>query len=363
METIHEYARERLRDSGESEALQRRHAEYFMAWVERFKRDIRAGGQQYTRFAWMNMENANLRAALEWSLEGTQPELGLRMIGAMWPYWWRQGQHVEWRTWVSQAERVSVDMAPAIQAGIVRAKGNLLWAFNNPVESKRVIMEALAIYRSLGDAYDIGITLVEMASASYGIADEYVDAVASCQEGIALLREADDKGGVAQGLNDLGIIARMHGDNDLAQSAYEECLVVAKEIGDKLREGIMYGSLGLVALNRGNYEQARHLLKQFGILAVEIGSMPFVLDYLAYMACAMGGGQPRNAARLIGASEALHRNLGVEVQPSGRLEYERGVALVCEQLGEETFNTLRKEGSVMSLDEAVAFAHNEADDE
>src|SRR5574341_842629 len=126
LETIHEYARERLSESGEGEAIHRRHAEYFTQWVERFKRDIRAGGQQYARFAWLNVEYANLRAALEWSLAGEQSELGLRMIGAIWPYWWREGHHIEWQSWVSRAEKASADAPPLVRAGLLRAKGSML---------------------------------------------------------------------------------------------------------------------------------------------------------------------------------------------------------------------------------------------
>jgi tetratricopeptide (TPR) repeat protein len=240
----------------------------------------------------------------------------------------------------------------------------MLYAFHQRAEMGQALTEALAIYRSLGDAYDIGIILIELPTASIGITDEYVEAVALCQEGIALLRQAGDGGGLAHGLNVLGELARNHGENDLAESAYEECLVVAQEIGDKLREGFMYGNLGAIALNRNDYAQARHRLKQAGTLAAEIGNKWFILDNLAWLACAIGGdGQPRRAARLMGASDALHSSMEVALEASDLPEYERGVAMVREQLGEETFNTLQKEGSVMSLDEAVALAWKEADDE
>jgi len=364
LETIHEYAREKLRDSGEAEAIQHRHAEYFVARVEQFKRDIRAGGQQYERFAWLDVEYANMRAALEWSLEGAEAETGLRIVGAVWPYWWRQGHHVEWRGWISRAEKTSAEMPPLLRAGVLRAKGNMLYAFNSCAESRRTLIEAVAIYRPFGDPYIIGMTLVELAAASFGIADEYVEAVASCQEGLALLRQSDDKGGIAQGLNVLGELARNHGDNDLAQSAYEECLTVAKEIGDKLRELIQYANLGLVALNRGEYDQARQLQKQAITLAVEVSNRVMILHVLPFAACALSGrGQPRRAARLIGASEALHSSMEIEIEASDLLEYERQVGMLREQLGEEEFNALRVEGSVMSLDEAVEYALQEVEDD
>src|SRR5574341_47711 len=364
LETIHEYARERLSESGEGEAIHRRHAEYFTQWVERFKRDIRAGGQQYARFAWLNVEYANLRAALEWSLAGEQSELGLRMIGAIWPYWWREGHHIEWQSWVSRAEKASADAPPLVRAGLLRAKGSMLYAFNNRAEARHVLSEAVGLYRPSGDPYDTGMTLVELATASFGIVKEYVEAVASCQEGIALLRQIDEKGGIAQGLSSLGELARLQGDFDLAQSAYVECLAVAREIGDKLREEIMYNNLSLIALNRGEYDQAQQLQKQSLTLAVEIGNRAGSLHHIAFVASSMGGGgQPRRAARLMGANEALHGSMEIEMEASDQPEYERGVAMLRERLGEETFNALRAEGSVMSLDEAVEYALQEGKDD
>jgi tetratricopeptide (TPR) repeat protein len=298
-----------------------------------------------------------MRAALEWSLEGAEPGTGLRIVGAMWPYWWRQGHHVEWRSWVSRAEKVSAGTTPVVRAGVLNAKGRLLWAFNNLTESRQAHTEALAIFRPLGDAYDTGMALADLAAASFGIAAEYAEAIASCQEGLALLRQTDDKGAIAQALNILGELARNHGDTDLAQSAYEECLAIAREIGDKLREEFQYGNLGAVALNRGEYDQARQFQKRAMMLAAEIGNKHGILDHMAFMACVMTGrGQPRRAARLIGASEALHTGMEVEMQASDLPDYERWVAMLREQLGEETFNALRAEGSVMSLDEAVKYA-------
>ena len=364
LETIHEYARERLRDSGEGEAIHLRHAEYFKAWVEQFRRELRAGANQYKRFAWLDVEYANMRTALEWSLAGAQPEPGLRIIGALWPYWWRQGQHLEWRYWVNLAEKSSDEATPVVRAGVLRAKGNMLFAFNRLSETRRVLTDALAIYRSLGDDFETGTALVELSLGSIGIAGEYEEAVEACQEGIALLRRIDAKAEIAYGLNVLGELTRAQGDNDLAQSAYEECLTVAIEIGDKLREGFQYGNLGAIAMNRGDFNLARERLKRAGSLAAELGNRWFVLDNLAYQACAIGGcGKPRRAARLLGASEALHSSFEIELQASDLPDYERWVAMVREELGEETFNALREEGSAMTLEQAVAYARNDADDE
>src|SRR5258708_15400018 len=97
LETIHEYARDRLRQSGESDAIQRRHAAHFTAWVERIEHELRAGPSQLQWFGRLETEHGNIRAALEWSLGGADVELGLRLVAAVWWFWSRQGHWLEWR--------------------------------------------------------------------------------------------------------------------------------------------------------------------------------------------------------------------------------------------------------------------------
>lgn len=100
LETIHEYARERLEERGEAEELRRAHAEYFLALAEEAEPEIEGPHQ----VAWMDRleaEHDNLRGALSWSLETGDAESVLRIAGALWLFWVVRGPFSEGRRWLT----------------------------------------------------------------------------------------------------------------------------------------------------------------------------------------------------------------------------------------------------------------------
>jgi len=81
LETIHEYARQKLSGNGELETLRERHTRYFASWVDQMSTELRAGPTQMDRFNQLEAEQSNINAALEWSLSSGDSELGLKIIG------------------------------------------------------------------------------------------------------------------------------------------------------------------------------------------------------------------------------------------------------------------------------------------
>ncbi len=360
LETIHEYARERLQDSVEAEDMHRRHAEYFTALAERAEPHTRGGPDQMRWLRRLEAEHENLRAMYRWSMERGEAELGLRLVGALGYFWWRQGHYAEGQQWTVRALEVIGGAPPAVRASVFSAAGRVSFYMDDPVTSERVLGEALALYRELGARRDIGWTLIHLTMPSLGRRDEYEHAVALCEEGLALLREADDKAGIAQALTNLGELARLQQDLPRAKEAYEESLKVAREIGDRLREAIVLINLGLTSQYEGDAERARSLFRQSLTLALQIGHLVLKVDALAYLAGATGAlGYLKRAARLFGAAEALHDTYGFSLQSGDLPEWERSRASVYEQLDEAAFNALCAEGKAMSLEEAIAYSMEE----
>jgi len=364
LETIHEYARERLQESGEVEDIQRQHAEYFTVLAERAEPHTRGGPEQMRWLRRLEAEHENLRAMYRWSMEGGVIELGLRLVGALGYFWWRQGHHAEGRQWTERALEVMEGAPTAVRASVFSTAGRVAFYLNDSAMSKRVLGEAQALYRELGDQREIGWTLVHLTMLSIGRRDEYKDALAFAEEGLALLREADDKAGILQAHTNLGELARLQGDLPRAKEAYEESLSVAREIGDRLREAIVLINLGLTAQQEGDAERAQALFKQILTLALEMRHLVLKVDTLAYLAGAAGAlGQFKHAARIFGAAEALYKTHGFNLQAGDIPEFERGRASVREQLDEDTFNALWTEGQAMNLEEAIAYALEEPESE
>jgi len=115
LETIHEYARERLEVGGNAKEIRRLHAEYFLALAEEGESRLREPGEA----RWLerlDLEHDNMRAALSWTLESGEAELGLRLAGALWRFWWMRGHYGEGRRWLEEA------LAKDGPASAVRAK-------------------------------------------------------------------------------------------------------------------------------------------------------------------------------------------------------------------------------------------------
>jgi len=358
LETIRQYARERLAASGETDAARRRHAEFFTAWVEQMGMELRTGPTQLDRFAQLEVEGDNIAAALEWSLGGADGELGLRLVSAIFYFWWRGGHWLEWGRWMALAPAHLDHVSETTRAGaLVAMAATAFYVTRDNEAGRRHSREALAIYRRLGDRRNIAWAIFWLNTGSIGVADEYAQSMDLAEEAIAIMWQDGDLGGVAQGLTNLGLYAQVHGDRIRAKAAYQESLKIAREIGDQIRESIQLSNLGGLALAEGDYETAVSLYTQRLSWARQHGNTAQILSGFANLSGVLRLlRKPQRAAQLMGAMDVLSDNFGVKLQPSEQSEFNRYVALVREQLGAEAFETLRREGRAMTLEQAIAYA-------
>jgi non-specific serine/threonine protein kinase len=361
LETIHEFAREQLHAFGELADLQKRHAEYFTSHVEEVEPHTRGGPEQTHWLRQLESEHDNLRAAYAWAVEDSDPELGLRLVSSLCHFWYRKGHHDEGKQWISWALSVIDSAAPALRADVYFAAGLVASFANDRDQSKSMYQEALALYQELNSTGEVGRTKVFLSFDSVGIESEYKAALAMCEEGVFLLREIDDKAGVAQALNIVGELTRVHGDMPRAKEAYEECLEIAREIGDTLREGIQYLNLGAISLKEGDYKRAQALTLKSLRLSEEIDLIIFTTDALSSLAqAAEVQGDLKQAAVLFGAAERLYEIHGFTPQLSDAPGYEHSRVRLQEKLDSESFEAARLQGWNMSKAEAVAYALDES---
>jgi len=356
LETIREYAREKLGESGEADELRSRHAEYFVGLAERAEPQLRGADQGYW-CARLRSEHDNLRNALAWALAGAGAEWGLRLVGALRDFWYYEGHIAEGLQWTKRALEEANDMPATLRAKALNTAGWLAFAQGDNQRGKVWNGQALSLYRELGDKVNTAWALVFLGAHSLGSPDEYKNSIALNAEGLALFRDLDHQPGMAQALNGLGEAARLHGDYERAAEAYEECLAISRAIGDKQREAIMLGNLGYIAQHRGDYERAEALSKAALALLWELQSTYLIAFALATLAGPVEAkGDPERAARLLGASAALFETLGAGLQPADQPEVDQYIAALRMQMDEARFRAAWAEGRAMSLDEAVSYA-------
>ena len=357
LETIHEYGREKLAESGEAEKLQRRHAAHFAELAEQAETEL-VGAEQGHWLERLRIEHDNLRAALTFSLGSGESELGLRIVCALRDFWNYDGHVVEGLGWIERVLETPVDASPSLRAKGLNAAGWLSFVLGEYERGKLFSRQALALFQELGDQVNTAWALLFLGVQSAGSQSEIVEGMALIEQSLTLFRAHDNTPGIIRALNRLGELARLDGDYDRAGKAYEECIVLCRQSGDRLLEAYQLANLGLVDQHRCNYESAESMIKQGLILIDSLHTKYPVPVYLAILSGPVAArGDPERAACLLGASDSLFKTMGgLGLQPTDQAEIDRFEAAVRGQLGADAFQSAWGQGQVMSLEQAIAFA-------
>lgn len=340
LETMREYAREKLEASGEGQELQKRHAWYFLTLAEKAEPELR-GSSQAEWLHRLDKEHDNLRAALHWArqqagsrntheTDATEAaEIGLRIAGALWWYWRVRGYPTEGREHLRQVLRgvqaFNVDRVYVAKA--LHGAGVLALVHGDYATARGLQEESLTLSREIGDKKGIAASLNELGSVAWHQGD-YNAARAIYEESLNISREVGDKPGVAATLGNLGLVAWKQGDNTSARTLQEEGLAIRRVIGDK--RGVVRGltSLGNVALTQGDYTSARGFYEEGLALWREIGDkqgIGMVLSTLGVVAWFQG--DFASALTLQEESLAISREIGDK----------RGIAVSLSTLGNVAF--------------------------
>jgi len=362
LETLHEYAREKLAKSGEDEKFQRRHAAYFTRLAEQAETKI-SGVEPGYWFERLQSEHDNMRTALGFALRFGENELSLRIVGALRDFWFYDGHAGEGLVWIKRALESADEVSPALRAKALNAAGWLSFVQGNYEHGKLFNREALAIYRDLGDQANTAWALLFLSSQYLGSPSEIKDGMPVIKEALTLFRALDDKAGIIRALNHFGELVRLEGDYKSARKAYEECLDLCREFGDKQREAYQLANLGLVSQHLGNYNQAESMIKQGLVLCKELNAKyPFPVFIAILSGPVASRGDPERAAQLLGASDALFKTMGLGLQPPDQPEIDRYEADVRQQLDVDAFKSAWEKGQAMSLEQAIVFALEEEAD-
>jgi hypothetical protein len=163
LETIREYALERLEERGKVEAMRRRHAEYFLTLAERAEPELR-GPQRRTWLDSLEREHDNLRAVLEWSLtESGDRKAGLRLAGAVWYFWHYEDHLTEGRQWLERVLEKGGDAPRALWAKALRGLGNIAFGQGDFAVARLSLEQSLAIYRKLDDPQSVAHVVIELS--------------------------------------------------------------------------------------------------------------------------------------------------------------------------------------------------------
>ncbi|MBI5568202.1 MAG: tetratricopeptide repeat protein [Chloroflexi bacterium] len=359
LETIRQYAGEKLLESGEAPTIRNRHLDYFVEWVELADQELHSPQQR----AWLDRldaDYANLRTAAEWAEERRQTEApdeerGLRLVGALYYYWHVRSHLNEARRWANTA-LAGTSSRTLTRARALRVSGTLDNWQQDTAAGRPKIEESAAIYREWGEAGRWGVAraLMILGNFAWQLGDpawqEYY------KESLALWRTVGKAWEIANVLNNMGSLATERGDYDAARSLLDEGVALARESGDPFVIGVTLESYGELLASQGDKTAARAYLAECLKVYQSIGHGANASRQLRSLAEALSD-QPASllhAARLWGASTAQNMRHG-DVFPD-QLATERAMAAARVRLGEIVFDTAWAEGQVMTLTEAIDYA-------
>ena len=228
LETIREYALERLEAAGETGGLRRRHVEYFLTMAERGDLELRGPNE----LAWLNRletEHDNLRAALQWTLNRGEPGLGLRLAGALILFWYYRGHWSEGRAWLERLLAVGDAAAPAVRARALAAAGYI--PSEDGPRIRAWLEESLRLWQAVGDKPGIAESLYYLGTFRLMEEHDKTEARAYVEESARLFWEIGDRWSLARTVTELGNVAYYAGDYDAVGPYYHEGLHLAREVG------------------------------------------------------------------------------------------------------------------------------------
>jgi len=358
LETIREYALGRLEERGDDQRMRQAHAEYYLALAEQAEPELR-GSQQVEWLRRLEGEHDNLRAALEWALDGRATDLGLALAGALGRFWELHAHLSEGRRWLERVLTSGDGESSLARARALEWEGVLTGAAGDYARATALCEESIALFQQLGDehgAFDVRVDLQNVVSCQ-GDAER---AAQMGEENLTLARELGDKHRIARCLGNLGIAAIDQGEYKRAGELIEEELVLSRELGNKQLMAASLGNLGELAHRQGDDERATRLLQAGLRIMRELGHKVYIVEGLDRLAAFAGAqGEIERAARLWGAADAAREAIGAPRTVEQRAYEDPERAAAQAGIDPARWTPARQEGEAMTLEQAVAYALDE----
>jgi predicted ATPase len=389
LETIREYAVERLEQTDEAEELRRRHAEWVAALAEEAEPEL-IGPRQLEWFDRLEAERDNVRAALQWSIDGEKAALALRITGAL--SWFWDARHGEGASWLEAA--LELDASPsALRAKALCAAGTAAVRNGQAALARTLTEQSIELLRDGGDPANLLPQALPQLAFCRLMEGDHQEAAALAQEAVDRARGLNDNVGLVFGLNALSGALIERGELSHARQITEECLVACRELGSAHHEAIQLANMAELLIVDGDCTRAREFAEKALSVATGLNDIEFTTSALLKLAQAalfeheldgatrflaelatlsprehrVGGpeflvtlagliearGDTVTAVRLSAAAEAEHARAGTTPWRIETLVAGRFLDPARDELREADWRRAWNEGTVISLEEAI----------
>jgi len=361
LETIHEYAQEKLVESGEAEKFRLHHSQYFTSMAVEAEQQLYGQKQEYW-LSKLRVEYDNLRTAMERSLDGPDVVMGYQIIGALRYFWISNGLIAEGFKWIERGLDSKGELPLELRAKVYITAADLSYIKGDQGQGRLFGRQALDLAQESGDELTRAWALVSLSKNFSPSQNQVPDGIKLCEESLILFQELKYIPGITIALNLLGELSRIIGDYDAAEEYYQQCLEISREANDKRRVALSLANLASIAMHHHEYRQAELLERESIEMEVELGTKYYIgLSFACLSGIIAMRGHPEQAAILFGASEIFLEKMGAKLQPADKIEVDDYLVAIREQLDEESFHNALEEGRGITFEQAVTFALDKHD--
>jgi predicted ATPase/DNA-binding winged helix-turn-helix (wHTH) protein len=395
LETIREYALERLAASGEEYATRRAHAAYCLVLGEEGNPELTPAA----RSAWLSrcdLEIDNYRSALDWLLQSQEVDWTLRLSIALFRFWDMREHLAEGCSRLESILELTNNNHRKERAKICIFLGALLTAQGDYPAAERFLQESLSLYESQGDPRGVAASLnavgvsardrgdydsarqffekslqcwraaadpISTARCLHNLANvlkvqsDYSRAQSLLDEAIPLFEEHGDHSGAAWSINQRGDIAREQGDFPSAQAFYERALKAFRQIGDRWGSARSLTDLGSIYCEERDFEAAETAYRSALQAFSELGHRRGMARALEGMAClAAARGEAKRAITLAAAAEHMRRIIGAPLPQAEQSKLDANLSVAGKSIGEKERKAAWAEGAAMSPETAILYS-------
>jgi predicted ATPase/class 3 adenylate cyclase len=354
LETVREYAAERLGGLGDVDRLRRRHADVFLGLVEEATPWMRSRDQDvwYER---LRDERDNLRAAMRWRLVHGEAGVVARMGWGLWPFWWVENNMLEGAAWMEEVLAAPADaVTDEERAFAASVYGTLSFGWGDYVHAVPVLHDAEAMCRATGNPFGRGmaLSLLAVVDAVQGAPDVAEREIADAVEAFDA---ADDRWGVAFADYCLSRVLLLHGRHKEAEAVSGRGVAAARALGEKIILALSLLNLGWARIRTADIPGATEALREsLDLLQAMANAVDSARAMEALAACAVEARDPDLGAVLFGAADGLRRTIGASVWVPDRQTHDATDAALRRALGEDGYEVRFREGCGLTVRDAVA---------
>jgi predicted ATPase/DNA-binding CsgD family transcriptional regulator len=352
LETVREYGLEALAVEGEEDDVRRRHAARYLA-LAMGAHAISATPEEPAAFDKLEREHDNLRAALGWAIERGEAELGVRMAGALRPFWFSRGHLSEGRRWLIRILDFSGHLPIAARMEALYAAGVLAYHqsdFTVAIDRGKELLAA-AEHEDHPPAVLLARYLLGMVAFDQGElerAEEFlIGALTSAQE-------QDDRKWIALALTNLAAVVRKRGDLARARALLDESLVIWRDLRASWGNAVANFGLATIALAEGDCSRAAtHYRTSLALHRKERDLWGITQSLVGAAAVARHMKWMERVARLLGASDKMREATGGGLSYGARESFDELLAIAWAELGEADFRAAWDAGRALTVDLAM----------